>query len=548
MIEDGRCGRSGGTGHNPRTGCRRRLLRVSHAGLERFMSELFSFGAWVRQRRRALDLTLEELAAQIGCAAVTIRHIETDERRPSKQLAARLADSLHVSAEERVAFVQAARGERVVDRLGAPAAGVERSIAGGFVLPERDTPTLPLPSGTVTFLFTDIEASARLWALNPQTMGSAIARHEALLRAVITDAGGVVFKTVGDALYAAFASALDAVRAAVQGQRAIAAEPWGSSTALRVRMGLHSGAVEERNGDYFGLPLNRTARLLGAGHGGQILLSQATQVLVREQLAPELTLRHLGRYQLKDLADPQHIFQLVAPNLPADFPPLKTLEVHRTNLPAQPTALIGRAQEVAAVAALLLRPGVRLLTLAGPGGVGKTRLALQVAADLLDAHPRLLPAPSETAPSPALSVVNGDAGLFPDGVWFVALASVSSPSQIASRIGDALHLDFAGQADHTTQLLSHLHGRHLLLVLDNFEHLLDGADLVSTILAHAPHLTMLVTSRERLNLQAEWLFEVDGLAYPPEDAHGPDDALAGYSAVELFVQRAQQMQGTLALD
>src|SRR5262245_23014339 len=172
------------------------------------MSELFSFGAWVRQRRRALDLTLEELAAHIGCAAVTIRHIETDERRPSKQLAARLADGLQLSADERPAFVQAARGELATDRLAAPGAGLERRIARGRAAAERDTPALPLPSGTVTFLFTDIEASTRLWSQNAQRMGAAIARHEALLRAVITANGGVVFKTVGDALYAAFASAL----------------------------------------------------------------------------------------------------------------------------------------------------------------------------------------------------------------------------------------------------------------------------------------------------------------------------------------------------
>src|SRR5262245_59274650 len=287
------------------------------------MSELFSFGAWVRRRRRALDLTRDELAAQIGCAVVTIRHIETDERRPSKQLAARLADGLQVSAEERTAFLQAARGQVATDRLAAPAVSVERSIAGTIAPSERDKPALSLPSGTVTFLFTDIEGSTRLWSQNPQTMGAAIARHEALLRAVITASGGVVFKTVGDAIHAAFASALDAVQAAVEGRQAIAAEPWGTSTALRVRMALHSGVVEARQGDYFGLPLSRIARLLAAGHGGQILLSQATVELVREQLAPELTLRHLGRYRLNDLTDPQHIFQLIAPDLVADFPPLR---------------------------------------------------------------------------------------------------------------------------------------------------------------------------------------------------------------------------------
>src|SRR5262245_37668305 len=185
------------------------------------MSELFSFGAWVRQRRRALDLTRDELAAQVGCSVMTIRRIETDERRPSKQLAARLADFLHISAEERPAFLQAARGQLATDRLPAPAAGVERNIGGARGPAERDTEQRHLPSGTVTFLFTDIEGSTQLWDQNAQTMGLAIARHEALLHDVITATGGVVFKTVGDAIYAAFASPFDAMQAAVDGQHAI---------------------------------------------------------------------------------------------------------------------------------------------------------------------------------------------------------------------------------------------------------------------------------------------------------------------------------------
>ncbi len=370
--------------------------------------------------------------------------------------------------------MQAARGELATDRLGAPAAGVERRIGGGIAAAERDTPVLSLPRGTVTFLFTDIEGSTQLWSQNAQTMGAAIARHEAILRAVMMATGGVVFKTVGDAIYAAFASALDAVQAAVAGQQAIEAEPWGTSTALHVRMALHSGVVVERNGDYFGLPLSRIARLLAAGHGGQILLSQTTQDLVREQLVPELTLQHLGRYRLKDLTDPQHIFQLVAPDLPADFPLLKTLELRRTNLPAQSTALIGRAQEVAAVVALLRRPDVRLVTLSGPGGVGKTRLALQVAAELLDEHPRSLPSQSEMTPEPALSVVEGsvvegDEGLFPDSVWYVNLAPISEPDRAASAIAQALDVRESGGQPIGEHLKDYLREKRLLLLLDNFE-------------------------------------------------------------------------------
>jgi class 3 adenylate cyclase/predicted ATPase len=372
------------------------------------MSELFSFGAWVRQRRRALDLTREELAAQIGCSIVTIRHIEADERRPSKQLAARLADCLQISPEERPAFLHAARGVLATDRLTAPGAGVERRIAGGIAAAERDTEQRPLPSGTVTFLFTDIEGNTRLWSQNPQTMWPAIARHEALLRAVITATGGVVFKTVGDAIYAAFASALDAVQAAVEAQRAIAAEPWDTSTALRVRMALHSGVVEARNGDYFGLPLSRIARLLAAGHGGQILFSQTAQELVREQLSPELTLRHLGRYRLEDLTDPQHIFQLLAPDLPADFPPLR-LSTERAfdelplalppflsaaPPPLGPTApFVAREQELAELAAALTtaRSGAgQILFVIGGAGRGKTTLVQEFVRQAQAADPELL--------------------------------------------------------------------------------------------------------------------------------------------------------------
>jgi len=376
--------------------------------MEKSMSELFSFGAWVRQRRRALDLTRDELAAQIGCSVVTIRHIEADERRPSKQLAARLADCLQLSADERPAFLQAARGQLATDRLAAPRASVTRRIAGGLAPADRDTPALSLPSGTVTFLFTDIEGSTRLWSQNAQIMGPAIARHEVILREVITESGGVVFKTVGDALYAAFASALDAVRAAVEGQYAIAAEPWGTTTPLQVRMALHSGVVEERNGDYFGLPLSRITRLLAAGHGGQILLSQTTQELVREQLAPELTLRHLGRYRLEDLTDPQHIFQLLAPDLPTDFPPLHLSGEPEFNerpliLPAflaaaapplAPAApFVAREHELAELAAAFTtaRSGAgQILFIIGGAGRGKTMLVQEFARQAQAADGELL--------------------------------------------------------------------------------------------------------------------------------------------------------------
>ena len=222
-------------------------------------------------------------------------------------------------------------------------------------LPMRGRPAAPLPTGTVTFLFTDIARSTQLWEQHQQAMSVALPRHDAILRDVVAAHGGAIFKQVGDAVCAAFPTALDALAAALDAQRALAAEAWGAIGPLRVRMALHSGAAEERDGDYFGLPLSRVARLLAAGHGGQVLLSLATAELVRDHLPPDVTLRDLGSHRLRDLTRPDRIFQLVAPDLPADFPPLTTLDARATNLPVQPTPLIGREREVAAVRDLLRR-------------------------------------------------------------------------------------------------------------------------------------------------------------------------------------------------
>jgi class 3 adenylate cyclase len=369
-----------------------------------------------------------------------------------------------------------------------------------------------LPTGTLTFLFTDIEGSTKLWEKYLDGMKTALVRHDTLLRGAVETHGGYVFKTVGDAFCAAFATAPDALSAALAAQRALQAEPWGDTGSLKVRMALHTGAAEEREGDYFGPPLNRVARLLSTGYGGQVLLLLLTYELVRDHLPEGSSLRDLGDHRLKDLARPEHVFQLVAPGLSADFPSLKTLDTRPNNLPAQPTHLIGREKEAEAVRKLLLRDDVRLVTLTGPGGTGKTRLGLQVAADLIDS--------------------------FDNGVFFVALALISDSSLVASTIAHTIGVQETGSQPILESLKNYLRDKRILLVLDNFEQVISAAPLVSDLLTTCPKLKVLVTSREVLHLRGEKEFSVPPLSLPDPKRLPPVETLSQYEAVRLFIQRA----------
>src|SRR5687767_8801154 len=347
-------------------------------------------------------------------------------------------------------------------------------------------------------------------------MQAALARHDELLRSSIEELGGYVFKTVGDAFCCAFPTAPAALEAALEIQRGLLSSEWEQNEPLRVRMALHVGAAEERDGDYFGPPVNRVARLLSVAHGGQVLLSLPTQELVRDQLPVGTNLRDLGEHRLKVLFRPERVFQLTAPELPSEFPPLRTLEAYRNNLPLQPTPLIGREKEVSEVCDLLGGEATHLLTLTGPGGIGKTRVALQAAADLLDD--------------------------FSDGTFFVPLATLTEAELFLPAVAETLGVRETGEQPLDETLKDYLSERRMLLVLDNFEQVLGAAPAVTELLAVAPGLKVLATSRTSLRLYGEHVYPVPPLSLPDLKLQPPLERLTQYEAVGLFVERARALK------
>ncbi len=373
-----------------------------------------------------------------------------------------------------------------------------------------------LPTGTVTLLFTDIEGSTHLLQQLGDRYPDVLAEYRFLLRTVFHTYGGYEVDTQGNSFLVAFAHATNAVTAAVEIQRILAIHPWPDSVTVLTRIGLHTGEPQLFAEGYVGLDVHHAARIMSAGHGGQVLLSQTTCDLVAYGLPVGVSLRDLGAHRLKDLQQPDHLFQLVIAGLPADFPPLKTLDTFPNNLPVQPTPLIGRTQEIAALVALLHREDVRLLTLTGPGGIGKTRLGLQMTAELSDR--------------------------FADGVFFVNLAPISDPSLVIPTVAQALTIkEIAGQSI-LDLLKSFLREKHLLLLLDNFEQVVPAAVQVAELLPVCPELKIMVTSRMPLHVRAEHEFPVPPLALP-DPRHMPDlVSLSQCEAIALFLVRAQAIK------
>jgi predicted ATPase/class 3 adenylate cyclase len=371
-----------------------------------------------------------------------------------------------------------------------------------------------LPSGTVTFLFSDIEGSTQLAERLGEGWGALLEEHRQIVRRAIAGGGGAEVGTEGDSFFAAFPTAAGALLAAVESQRALAAHAWPAGSPIRIRIGLHTGEASLAGSDYIGLDVHRAARIAAAGHGGQVLLSDTTRALAESSLPQGVTTRDLGQRRLKDLSRPERIHQLVIEGLPSDFPPLKTLDATPNNLPIQLSSFLGRERELDEVEALLEKS--RLLTLTGPGGTGKTRLSLQVGAR--------------------------EADRFPDGIFFIPLSLLRDPELVPGTIAQELGLPDRGGLSPMAALIDHLREGRTLLILDNFEQVADAAPRIAELLAAAPGLAVLATSRSALRIYGEREYPVPPLATPDPRQHESPEQLSQYEAVALFIERAMAVK------
>ena len=465
-----------------------------------------SFGEWLKRQRKAAGLTQEQLAQQISCSTSALRKLEAEERRPSEQIVEQLARIFNIPSNERTSFLKFARG----NLESAPVRGDES-------LPWQAShpPKYESKAHLATFLFTDIEDSTKLWESAPEKMKVALQRHHAILQEAISSNGGEVFQIVGDAFCAVFPTAPSATLGAVTAQRGLYQESWDLPFPIRVRMGIHTGEAEPNAspvGGYVSNPtMNRVARILKAGHGGQILLSLVSKELVEDLLSPNTKLRDMGVHYLKNLVRSEHLFQLNIEGLPSDFPQLHTLDLPHHNLPVQLTSFVGREEEIIKVIRLLEK--TRLVTLIGPGGIGKTRLSIQAASELLDQYP--------------------------DGVWLADFAPILDPMLVPRVIATTIGLRDERQFPVLDMLCDYLREKHMLILLDNCEHLVEAcAQLADTILHACPQIRILVTSREALGIAGETSYLVPSLELPDVQNLPTTESVSQYEAIRLFTERA----------
>jgi predicted ATPase/class 3 adenylate cyclase len=378
-----------------------------------------------------------------------------------------------------------------------------------------------LPAGTVTFFFSDIEGSTRLWEKHPDGMRPVVERHDRYLTQAIHECSGSIVKTTGDGFHAVFERAENAVEAACLAQKQLAADKWGeiNPDALRTRIGVYTGEAAVRSGDYYGDAVNRAARLMDAGHGGQILLSASTFQLMQDRWPEGTQPVDLGQHRLKDLVRPEHIYQLSHPYLPQSFPPIYTVDEYPNNLPVQLTSYIGRVRAMAEARRLL--ESTRLLTIIGPGGTGKTRLALQLAADLLVSSEQH----------------------FPHGVWLAELGPIRDAEMVVETVASVFQVRQQSSSQPLIELLTqYLRHRQLLLILDNCEHLIEAcAHLADHLLRYCPQVKIIASSREALGIAGESIYSLPSLSLPLPSSKQPDEMLQS-EAVQLFVERAAAAQ------